>query len=316
MFEKYLSYSYGGNTKRYIMDGETIMTDKKTYPNVLLVGNGINRTYGLSSWDDLLSKIQTKKLSKEEKECLDKIPYPLRPVILTEDNVSNKMKENAEDLCAFKPVDAEVKLIQKFLTLSVDAILTTNYTYEIEMSICPEFECKVGRSSKFRKKEHVDTGKYELNQLHTYFLVGEDKPRIWHIHGEAAKPDTMILGHYYYGKLLAKIQQYVPKLISRYKGCISKEQKFKYNSWIDYFLLGNVYIVGLGMDLSEMDLWWLINCKKRNFSGGKTVLYKPDIKKEEQLLAEAYGVEVVTDGLYEEDYMNYYKWVFDDIRKQ
>ena len=288
----------------------------KKYPNVLLIGNGINRAFGVSSWDELISKIQTRKLTLEEKACLDKIPYPLRPVILTEDNVCNNMKENAEDLCSFKPVDEEVDLIKDITTLQLDTILTTNYTYEIEKSICSEFLCKVGRGSRFRKKAQITTGKYEMNQLHTYFSVAEDKPIVWHIHGESAKPDTMVLGHYQYGKLLAKIQQYVPKLVARHKSATLKGHIFNYYSWVDYFLLGNVYIVGLGMDLSEMDLWWLVNCKKRNFCGGKTVLYKPDIKKEEQLLAEAYGVEVITDGLTEKDYINYYKWVFMDIRER
>ena len=290
------------------------MNGIKNNPKVILLGNGINRTYGVSSWDDLISKIQTRELSHEEKQCLDKIPYPLRPVILTEDNVGNKMKENAEDLCSFQPIDEEGALIQNITTLPVEAILTTNYTYEIEKAICPEFACKLGRSSRFRKKMQVNAGKYEMDQLHTYFSIGEDKPGIWHIHGEAAKPDTMVLGHYYYGKLLAKIQQYVPRLIARHKSSVSKGHEFNYNSWVDYFLLGDVYIAGLGMDLSEMDLWWLVNCKKRNFSG-KTVLYKPDIKVEERLLAETYGMEVITDGLKGKDYVNYYKWVFTDIRK-
>ena len=33
--------------------------------------------------------------------------------------------------------------------------------------------------------------------------------------------------------------------------------------WLDSFVLGNVNILGLGMDFSELDLWWLLNRKKR-----------------------------------------------------
>ena len=236
-----------------------------TNDKVILVGNGINRTYGVSSWDGLIARIQTKELTEDEKEVLKNVPYPLQPVILTEDNIDKKMKDIAEELSSFKPSEEEIKLIQNLLTLPVETILTTDYTYEIEKSILPEFECKVGRSSKFRKKTYKLAGKYEMNRLHTYFQVADDKPTIWHIHGEAAKPDTMVLGHYYYGKNLAKIQQYVSNLISRYKSAVSKGQTFNYQSWVDYFLLCDVYIVGLGMDMSEMDLWWLVNCKKRHF---------------------------------------------------
>ena len=74
---------------------------------------------------------------------------------------------------------------------------------------------------------------------------------------------------------------------------------------MDYFMLGNIHIVGLGMSLSEMDLWWLINCKKRNFPGTTVTLYKPDIQTEEALLAEAYGVTVKTDG-FDGNYRAYY----------
>jgi hypothetical protein len=73
-------------------------------------------------------------------------------------------------------------------------------------------------------------------------------------------------------------------------------------------MLGDVYIAGLGMALSELDLWWLVNCKKRHFPERKIVLYKPDIKIEEQLIAEAYNVEVKQDG-YNNDYKTYYEWV-------
>ena len=292
------------------------MRNKKDVSKVLLIGNGINRAYGVLSWDDLISSIQTKTLTQEEKACLCKIPYPLQPVVLTEDNVGDKMREIAGPLCGFQSSEEEAILIQKFASLPVDAILTTNYTYEIETALCSDFTCKVGRSSKFRKKAYTSAGKYETNQLHTYLSVDKDKPCIWHVHGEAAKPDTMVIGHYYYGKLLAKIQQYVSKLLARYSSCHSQGREFEWHSWVDYFLLSDVYIVGLGLDLSEMDLWWLINCKKRHFKDLKMVLYKTDIKKEEELLAEAYGVEVESGGLNGTDYVGYYKWVCDDIRKR
>ena len=63
-----------------------------------------------------------------------------------------------------------------------------------------------------------------------------------------------------------------------------------------------------------MDLWWLINCKKRHFPDRKTILYKPDIKPEEKLLAEAYGVEVVQDS-FNGDYQTYYQVLSRKLRK-
>lgn len=85
------------------------------------------------------------------------------------------------------------------------------------------------------------------------------------------------------------------------------------HSWLDYFLIGDVYIVGLGMSLSEIDLWWLVNCKKRNFPNRKVVLYKPDIKDEERLLAKAYGV-VVQDEFFNGDYKEYYNILCEQLK--
>ena len=78
-------------------------------------------------------------------------------------------------------------------------------------------------------------------------------------------------------------------------------------------MLGNIHIVGLGMSLSEMDLWWLINCKKRNFPDTTVTLYKSDIRTEERLLAEAYGVIIKDDG-YAASYRAYYKDVCERLK--
>lgn len=163
----------------------------------------------------------------------------------------------------------------------MEAILTTNYLYEMEKALIPEFQSVFGKVCRWRIVAYEKDEEYCRRQLHTYFSAEGYTPTIWHIHREAARPDTMILGHYFYGKLLAKLQQSVSDIIRRYKGCQSRGQDFNIRSWLEYFLIGDVYIVGCGMVLSEMDLWWMVNCKKRNFPDSKIVFYKPDIKIEE-----------------------------------
>jgi hypothetical protein len=122
----------------------------------------------------------------------------------------------------------------------------------------------------------------------------------------------MILGHYYYGKLLAKMQKNSSNIIARYKGCRKRKQAMDIRSWLEYFLIGDVYIVGCGLVLSEMDLWWLINCKKRNFPESKVVLYKPDLTLEERMLADAYGVRI-KDGGFTGDYKEYYEKICENL---
>ena len=282
-------------------------------PKVLLLGNGINRAYGYASWGDLIESISTTKLSDAEKESMTNVPYPLQPVIMTGDHLGTQMKLISAQLAALRAPEAEESALRAFASLPADAILTANYTYELEKALDPKFKSIPGRKCKERKLVYSDSGKYNAQQLHSCFVI-EDYPPVWHIHGEAARHNTMVLGHYYYGKLLAKMQQYVASLMARYRARTSRLQGIEMRSWLDYFLLGDVHIVGLGMALSELDLWWLVNCKKRHFPDRTVTLYKPDIRPEEKLLAEAYGVRVNTAG-FTGDYKAYYQWLCEELRE-
>ena len=288
----------------------------KDKPNVLLLGNGLNRAYDFASWDGLLLSLQTIPLGNDDKKALDGVPYPLQAVIMSGDHVDEQMKSISMQLAELTPPNEEKKLLRQYATLPMDAILTTNYTYEIEKSLANDFSCKSGCKCKYRRIRNTDANKYEEEQLHTCFEVAENSSSIWHIHGEASRHRTMIIGHYYYGKLIAKAQKYLSARMAPYKAYLYGDAEYTPNSWLDYFMLGDVYIVGLGMDMSEMDLWWLVNFKKRHFPRTRVVLYKPDLKPAERLLAEAYHVEVVGNGLCGNDYKSYYEWVYDQLSEK
>lgn len=123
----------------------------------------------------------------------------------------------------------------------------------------------------------------------------------------------MIIGHYYYGRLLSKIQSYTAKTIRRYKIAERNGDLFYPRSWIDYILFGNVYVVGQGMDLSEMDFWWLMDCKKL-YGKGSTVLYKLGMLKEQIMLAEACGVTYeICEMLL--SFVEYYEHIFGILKE-
>ena len=133
---------------------------------------------------------------------------------------------------------------------------------------------------------------------------------IWHIHGEAHKPNSMVMGHYYYGKLLREIENYLSGAMSRLKVLYKKEvNPIPTKSWVDLFLLGDVHIVGFSMSLSETDLWWLACCKKRNFPDSRIIYYKDheenDPGKEE--MTRTYGIEVVDMKGKVSDFKGYYE---------
>ena len=269
-------------------------------PNVLLLGNGINRAFGFLSWDGLLNPA-----SKNKSLSLDGVPYPLQAVILTNDNVDVFTKEISSELCKMKACDEQDVLLRRLSMMEWDAILTTNYTYELEKAIFKDFKIASEKTSKYRKYAVEKAPEFAKKQLHAYFEVPNmDKP-IWHIHGEAARPNTMILGHYYYGKLLSSMQSYLSAFLRRYDSVTKQKRDFLCQSWMDYFLISNVTVIGLGLDFSEMDIWWLINAKKRHFPNTTVTLFKPDITEQQELLAKAYNVNVVKSG-FENVYKTYY----------
>ncbi len=286
-------------------------------PNVLLLGNGIHKTFSHESWDELLKKMNP-DMKQDLWKQVSKLPYPLMAVVAAKDHLNDCMKKEGRLMTEQHIQQKEADMLKKILNCGFDTVLTTNYTYEIEQALYPAFTCKFASPCKYRNKTCKDKPAGETSALYQYMNipVEEDSLPVWHIHGEAARADSMIIGHYYYGKLLSMIKQYISESIKRYKKAVAKGEEFYPISWVDYFLYGNVSILGQGLHFSEMDLWWLINCKKRNGTG-KIIWYEPNMKTENQMLADAYGVIIQTEtvGSDEKDYENFYNAVLDSFLK-
>ncbi len=85
----------------------------------------------------------------------------------------------------------------------------------------------------------------------------------------------MVLGFYHYAGYLQKIRNYVTYSVEvkgQPHGRVGSPVKggnldFTENrsvySWVDYFLRDHIHIVGLGLDFTEIDLWWLLLHKRR-----------------------------------------------------
>ena len=74
------------------------------------------------------------------------------------------------------------------------------------------------------------------------------------------------------------------KIIEYSKG--RKDEYLVYNedirikSWIDYFILGDLYVLGFGYDFAEFDLWWLVNRKlKEKANCGAIYFYEPETEE-------------------------------------
>lgn len=93
-------------------------------PRVLLLGNGILRLGGGGDWGALLREISL----REALPNLEKVPYAMQPECLCGVDVDEVQRRTSAAI-ADGPL-AEV--LKRLLALPFDAILTTNYTYEIE----------------------------------------------------------------------------------------------------------------------------------------------------------------------------------------
>lgn len=271
-------------------------------PRVLLLGNGVCRAFGGMSWNRLLDKIKNKD---EYPLDADKyiMPMPLKAAMLTGNTLATRMRELVEDRAPagdddinwtsfVKTTPDMQERLRKLILNNFDYVLTTNYSYEIERSLLnTRFNTPdvIGRLMNYHEVDHPQT-QFLIN---TYNLAGGVP--VWHIHGEARKPGSMIIGGYYYGKLLKRCVERLDGYTDpdREKGkpvkkAAGKTQEFKKNiqnekpqkigSWVDAFVLGDVYILGLGMDFSESDLWWLIEYKRDNPSVcGRTLFFEPKV---------------------------------------
>lgn len=232
----------------------------KGRPQILLIGNGMERAYGSTSWDKLIDLINVHKFSKETRDEINKLPFPVRYELLA-------TSENAPASFSQGDMDAEEKrmsnamstllpsrdtrerdknenyneLFKLLPTLGVDHIFTTNYSYCPEEGYYPdrEFEKEtVRRNLRFnpnpKKDKRGRPSPENRFRLHSGYLVRTSnkeakKVGIWHIHGECGAPTSVILGHDKYGRLLKRIISVCDDEIN-YKEKIEKHDTYEFKS--------------------------------------------------------------------------------------
>ena len=102
-----------------------IQIDTKHPPRVLFLGNGVLLLSKGTSWSDLLSSI---KLPGREMPDVKDIPFAMQPEAIRGTDV-----EEVQRLIAAN-IDSQIPhaVLKELVFMDFDAIITTNYTYEIE----------------------------------------------------------------------------------------------------------------------------------------------------------------------------------------
>ncbi len=243
----------------------------KKRPAVLLVGNGLNRCMGDdTTWDNAILK-----LAKDD-AILDKIKrldYSIRATVTAdEDNIKRWQRYVKLFDIDFKYFDNP--LLKNLLRVPFDAVLTTNYTYELENALDENFPRSDHKGDwACTTAANITTGKQpdSVRLLNTFNRLKNEDGKdvdIWHIHGEVRDPASMILTHEEYGRLVTELV--------REEDRENNEGEILFDSWQDYFVYGDLYILGQGVNFAEFDLWWMLSRRRREKTGhGRTIFYAP-----------------------------------------
>lgn len=288
--------------------------------SILWLGNGINRAFQSDSWEKIITDVMDKNKVEATYEDIKSMPANMQIIVASNDNVNVEMKHlssQINELC----LDEQLMTFLKNYLLDTDisTIITTNYSYEIERAIYDNYSFAPTNISRKISKEVTATERSSLLYNYNNLLYNSKPKNIWHIHGENCSPTKMIMGNYYYGKLLYRIQEYIGKRMSVLKTAYEKKTAIKPLSWIDYFLLCDVYVLGFGMDMSEVDFWWLVCCKKRNFPDTNVWVYEANISESiaKQKLLDAYNVKIKSEENIKgnEEYKRFYINCCNDIKE-
>lgn len=298
--------------------GENLIKSEEK-AKVLFIGNGINNINNKKKWENILAdiikdcKLEGKIVNYKEK------PFPLlyEEIYLNSGKDESRIKAViAKMISKIEPNDTHKKIKE----LGCKEIITTNYDYKLE----DVFDIN---TEKKNNEGIIDEKKYNI-----FRCYASDTIKIWHVHGENKKHDTITLGYEHYCGQLQKMREYTVSGTDYKNPNVPKDplkrriKNFNMQySWIDHFFLSNIHIIGFSYDTSEIDLWWLIAYRARMLKANKkkinnNIYYYYKAKRDEddknfknkiQLLQACGVVPIKLNG---KDWRDYYKNVFDKIK--
>jgi hypothetical protein len=234
----------------------------------ILFGNGLNYlSKNFISWKQLLDKIKGDNLFEN-----GKLPNTMiyeRSIIgnpISFDTLTQKEEAIKQDIAKMLENFPSNPFYDKLAELNAENYLTTNYDYAM-------LETYKSNSS-FKIVNKSTEGIYSIRRHKDILQNGRLKTKLWHLHGEIDIPPSIMLGLDHYCGSVAKIDSYVkgryeyqedkktvktPSIIDK----LNSKPRFDQSSWVELFFNSNIYIIGLGLDFSEIDLWWVLNKRAR-----------------------------------------------------
>lgn len=284
-------------------------------PKALLIGNGLNRAVDSISWSDILKEIQIQFEVEAVDNCTN---YPLEfertdLAVLGKEGLKTKQ---LQEFVADRLTDIHnAPLIRRFMELPVDAVLTTNYDYNLELAIQPEFDYP-------NCKPMTREWKHSLNRC-----INVGNKHIWHIHGEKNQPRSICIGYDQYCSHLSRLHECLTKPKAGFsEGPYLEHVLLQHDDpqppWPVLFFTHDIYIVGLRLSLMEIDLWWLLSYRRRLMLQNPDLCIKNQLhylycagecSDEELSLMESMGVELHPVQLIRKNWRRLYETMLQEI---
>lgn len=284
----------------------------------IFFGNGINLVSNPNvSWNNLLQSVSGFTFTNP--------PYTLQYedsyVKYSKITYPKKSKEYNLKLCYLSPIKKIISnsLYRLLAGKKVNNFITTNY----DVTLDKEFNAlNYTRDTSVNTSERV----YSIRRLHR-FIKGNVEKNVWYAHGEENYPKSIMLGYDQYCGAIGLLNDYLKgnyklpvstlldSMVKRING-----GNTQIHSWIDLFFFTDVHIFAFGLDYSEMDIWWILNRRKRmlvenklNFRPNKIYFYMNDLDPEKAKLLKDFDVIVVRVNVSRNNYDSAYQRIVNNI---
>ena len=305
----------------------------------LFYGNGVNLVGDdkLPNWDDLLEQItkeywQYKGNNDNYHLDLDTVPYPLRYEYIYLLGENKNYVKNASTTLNEKELKKVIKerlkkqvvndIYELMAMAPIEDYITTNFDTNLEKLLCKKYGY-----GKAKRKKPIEK-RYSICRCTELENENGDKKRIWHIHGDINSLNSVTLGYDQYCGMLTNVNRYIKGMytinneeVGKIQDRLKNSKKFSINSWIDLFFVAPIYIIGVGLSFDEIDIWWLLNKRKRLFNQGqlrllpKNDIYYYDLGNQEnnnkKKVLERFDVNVINEigNLGNDENIRYY-WLY------
>ncbi|MBN2156816.1 MAG: SIR2 family protein [Candidatus Lokiarchaeota archaeon] len=252
----------------------------------LILGNGINNFCDRNnSWNNLLIDLARKNVSKKadyKKILEDKsVSYPeffdLVDLSREPPSINLELKKRlAAGISRWKPQKAHNMWVSKFMEID-RPILTTNFDYLLELSD-NRIESYIKSKSQDKRFSplnfKIPQAKREFTTFYPWRSYYSDRIirdcnrefAIWHIHGFCDYVRSIRMGLSDYMGIVEKSRKLLYKSSGNpFKDFTSMNNWIGKNTWLDVFLNNNLLIVGLGLEVQEVSLRWLLIIREKLF---------------------------------------------------